>query len=158
MNPVSPTAAIAGVTDDMRSLIDALARACDLAFSGTPVFLAYVYGSRVWGQPRPDSDLDVGYYCRRDPAGARLPLSEELRLAGLLSDAVGLEVDLRCLGDAPLGLRGRVLEEGRRVYVSDEVARVNLERDLLGEYHDYKPELEALRELRFAALAKRARG
>ena len=40
---------------------------------------------------------------------------------------------------------------------ADEVARVNLERDLLGRYLDDKPKLDALRELRFAALAKKAR-
>ena len=54
---------------------------------------------------------------------------------------------------APLALRGRVLEEGRRIYCSDEVARVNLECDLLSRYFDYKPELEALRRLRLAAMA-----
>lgn len=139
--------------------LPALQAGCAAAFADTPVILAYAFGSRVWGTPGPESDLDVGYYCRPGVAGddtTRLPLAEELRLAGRLSDVMGCEVDLRCLGDAPLALRGRVLEEGHRVYVGDDVARVNLERDLLGRYHDYKAEIEAMRRLRFAALAARA--
>jgi uncharacterized protein len=135
----------------------ALADAAVAAFAGTSVFVAYAYGSRLWGVARPDSDLDVGYYTLPLADGLGLPVPTELRLADLLAEAAGVEVDLRCLANAPLGLRGRALVEGRRVYSCDEVARVNLERDLLSRYLDYKPKLEAMRELRFAALAERAR-
>lgn len=128
-----------------------MAAATDV-FGGTPVFLAYAHGSRVGGHARPDRDLDVGYYVKR---GAPRPaVATELDMAGRLTAAVGLEVDLRCLNDAPLEARGRVLERGVRVYCSDEVARVNLERDLLTRYHDYKPTLESLRRLRLAAAAR----
>lgn len=137
----------------LEDLIDVAAR----AFAETPIFLAYAYGSRVWGTSRPGSDVDVGYYLASPNAMERLPLADELRLAGRLSDAMRLEVDLRCLAPAPLSLRGRVLEEGVRIFCSDEVARVNLERDLLGMYHDYKPRLEQMRRLRFESLAARAR-
>jgi predicted nucleotidyltransferase len=134
---------------------DVLRAACAAAFSGVPVFLVYAYGSRVGGCPRPDSDLDLGYYLRREHPRRCLGLREELDLAGSLSDALGLEVDLRCLGGAPLEVRGRVLEQGLRVYCDDEVARVGLERDLLGDYHDYKNKLALWRQLRLAALAAR---
>jgi predicted nucleotidyltransferase len=134
---------------------DALRAACAAALSGTPVFLAYAYGSRMAGSPRPDSDLDLGYYLRPNYPRSCLGLREELDLAGNLSDALGYEVDLRCLGGAPLEVRGRVLERGLRVYCDDEVARVGLERCLLGEYHDYKDKLAAWRQLRLAALAAR---
>lgn len=156
MSPLATTATGANVTDNIRSQLPTLRAGCETAFADTPVFVAYVYGSRAWGRPRSESDLDIGYYCLPGSAATRLPLPEELRLAGLLSDAVGYEVDLRCLGDAPLDMRGRVLEEGHRVYASDEVARVNLERDLLGRYHDYKPKLAEWLRLRFASLAARA--
>ncbi len=63
-------------------------------------------------------------------------------------------MDLRDLGEAPLELRGRVLEEGIRIYCSDEVARVNLERDLLGCYHDCKPAFERMHEQRLKAFAR----
>ena len=68
---------------------------------------------------------------------------------------MGLEVDLRNLAEAPLELRGRVLEDGVRVYSGDDVARVELERELLGRYHDYKDVFQRMHEVRLRALAAR---
>jgi predicted nucleotidyltransferase len=124
-------------------------------FDSTDILVAYAHGSYVTGRPRQDSDLDVGFYLRKHRAGRGLPLGEELRLASELSDAVGVTVDLRNLGDAPLDVKGRVLEEGVRIYSSDDVARVALERDLLGRYHDYKFELSAMHEMRLRTMADR---
>jgi lipase chaperone LimK len=75
-------------------------------------------------------------------------------LAARLSGELGLPVDLRNLGEAPLELRGRALEEGMRIYSGDEVARVNIERDLLGRYHDYKEEIRQLHEERLRRFAE----
>lgn len=122
---------------------------------GAGVLAAYAYGSRVHGAPHEESDLDVGYYLNRPFAGAALPIREEQALALTLSDAVGCEVDLRNLADAPLELRGRVLEEGVRIFSGNDVARVGLERDLLGRYHDYKDEFRAMHELRLKRIAER---
>ena len=124
-------------------------------FAPSPVFLAYAYGSRVCGTPMPDSDLDIGYYLAGFPARSELPVRDEMLLAADLSDAIGLEVDLRNLGEAPLELRGRALEEGIRIYCRDDVARVNLERDLLGRYHDYKEEFARMHQTRLAQFARR---
>lgn len=136
-----------------RDAVTALRAASQEVFAGTLVFLVYAFGSRVQGIARQDSDLDVGYYVH---AGARRPsLMAEMDMANRLSTVLGVEVDLRCLNDAPLEVRGYVLEQGVRVYCSDDVARVNLERDLLARYHDYKPEIEALRRLRLEAMAAR---
>ena len=132
-----------------------LRSAAERLFQGGGLLAAYAYGSRVSGHPRPDSDVDVGYYLKGYRAGEHLSLREELRLASALSNAVGLEVDLRNLADAPLELRGRVLEEGVRVYSGDDVARVELERDLLGRYHDYKDVFRHMHEVRLRALAAR---
>lgn len=131
-----------------------LAEAAAAAFAATPIVVAYAYGSRVWGAPHANSDLDVGYFLTPDGPD-RLPLADELRLAEELSRATGIEVDLRALAAAPLGLRGRALVEGLRVFSGDAVARVTLERELLGRYLDYRPKLEALRALRFASQAAR---
>lgn len=154
MNHPPPEPALQSIAD---ALVTAASTAAAAAFAGTPVFLAYAFGSRVWGSARPSSDLDIGYYVRVGPGTVGVTTREEMLLAGALSESLGCEVDLRNLAYAPLALRGRVLEEGRRIYCTDEVARVNLERDLLGCYHDAKPELEAMRRLRFAALASQAR-
>ncbi len=120
------------------TFVNHLRSAAERLFQGGALLAAYAYGSRVSGHPRPGSDVDVGYYLKGYRAGQLLSLREELHLASALSSAVGLEVDLRNLADAPLELRGRVLEEGVRVYSGDEVARVELAaEDLLGRYQDH---------------------
>jgi predicted nucleotidyltransferase len=137
------------------ALLDRLRRAAASAFRDRHVLAAYAFGSRVFGRPAPDSDLDIGYYLDEPHRGAGLPLGEEMRLAGDLSDAVGLEVDLRNLAEAPLELRGRVLEDGVRIYSGAEPARVALERDLLGRYHDYKAIFQRMHEIRLRSHARR---
>jgi predicted nucleotidyltransferase len=132
--------------EDLRALARRL-------FAGTPILVAYVYGSRAWGRPGPNSDLDIGYYLRGYSFREALSLRDEMVLAARWSDAVGVPVDLRNLGEAPLELRGRVLEEGARIYSSDEPRRVALERDLLARYHDYKETFRRLHELRLKAVA-----
>jgi predicted nucleotidyltransferase len=137
-----------------------LARLRDAAerlFRTRPVLAAYAFGSRVTGTPRPDSDLDVGYYVDRSRRLDVLPIAEEMQLATALSDAVGLNIDLRNLGGAPLELKGRVLEEGVRIYSGEPAARVGLERALLAQYHDYKDIFQQMHMVRLRATAGRNR-
>jgi predicted nucleotidyltransferase len=136
-------------------LLTHLQRAAEELFRNGPVLAAYAFGSRVSGVPWPDSDLDVGYYLAGDGRDRVIPLREEMRWAGKLSAAVGLTVDLRNLAGAPLELRGRVLEDGVRIYSGDPAARVALERELLGRYHDYKDVFERMHTLRWRAMAER---
>ena len=132
-----------------------LQRAAGELFRNTAVLAVYAFGSRVSGTPRPDSDLDVGYYLEGYWLGHELPIREEMRLAGELSRAAGFSVDLRNLGTGPLELRGRVLEEGVRIYSGDPAARVALERDLLARYHDYKDVFRQMHEVRLRTIAER---
>jgi len=136
--------------DVLRKLVDAAGE----VFAGTRVVLAYAYGSRVTGEARLDSDLDVGYYLEDSEADRPLPVYDEMILADRMSRLMGMEVDLRNLGTAPLELRGGVLEEGIRIYCSDERVRVALESSLLSRYHDYKPMFAAMHETRLAAFAR----
>jgi predicted nucleotidyltransferase len=137
------------------ALLASLRSAALRLFPDRGVLAAYAYGSRVSGRPRPGSDLDVGYYLIDFPSGQRLTLREELFLEAELSGAVDADIDLRNLADAPLELRGRVLEEGIRIYSGDDVDRVALERDLLARYHDYKDVFREMHELRLRQLAAR---
>ena len=136
-------------------LINALCSTAAELLPGHDVLAAYAYGSRVVGNARADSDLDDAYYQRGHREGARLSIREELGLADALSRRLGVEVDLRDVSGAPLEVRGRILEEGVRVYSGDERERVDLEADLLSRYHDYKPELEALHRIRLLRIAER---
>ncbi len=129
-------------------LLRRVTKAAADAFGGGPVLAAYAHGSRVGGRPRPDSDLDVGYYLQRRTGEVRLSLAEEMQLTDQLSRALEIEVDLRPLADAPLELRGRVLEEGVRIYSAGERERVGLERDLLCRYFDYKAIYRRMHEIR----------
>ncbi len=137
------------------TLVQRLRAAAGHLFPSIPILAAYAYGSRVSGRPRPSSDVDVGYYLLGYRTGQCLSIREELHLAALLSDAVGCDVDLRDLAGAPLELRGRVLEEGVRVYSGNDAARVELERDLLARYHDYKEVFGRMHEERLRKLAVR---
>jgi hypothetical protein len=133
--------------------LDALRGAAAAAFRGRPILVAYAFGSRISGRPRPSSDLDIGYYLRGYRHGETLPLGEELHVADELSCAAGFEVDLQNLAEAGLELRGRVLEEGIRIFSADEPRRVALERELLGRYHDYKEEFRRMHEIRLRRVA-----
>lgn len=130
-----------------------LCSAAERVFRNRPVLAAYAFGSRISGTARADSDLDIGYYHDDYSQAACLSVREEMQLAIELSDALNTEVDLHDLGAAALEFRGRVLEDGIRIYSSDEVRRVTLERELLARYHDYKYELQQLHETRLRAIA-----
>jgi predicted nucleotidyltransferase len=137
------------------TLLERLCAAAAVVFRGTSILAAYAYGSRVSGRPRPESDVDIGYYLQGYQRGQLLSLGEESRLASALVDVVGIPVDLRNLAEAPLELRGRVLEEGVRIYSGDDPERVALERYVLAHYHDYKETFRAMHENRLRNLARR---
>lgn len=125
-------------------------QACAEVFQGTPVFLAYAHGSRVHGGSTGQSDLDIGYYVSIPQP---LPLAEEMLLADRLSRRLGVEVDLRNLGQAPLEWRARVLERGCRIYCSDETARVANERDLMVRWFDERERTARFHDTRLASFA-----
>jgi predicted nucleotidyltransferase len=139
---------IAGM--DSSSIIDRASQACADVFCGTPVFLAYAYGSRIEGGATPTSDLDIGYYLATPGS---LPLAEEMILADRLSRRLGMDVDLRNLGPAPLEWRARVLERGRRLHCINETARVAIERELMVRWFDEQPRINRLHATRLASFA-----
>ncbi len=135
--------------------VQMLKAAAAAVFDGQPVLVAYAFGSRISGVPRPDSDLDVAYFSNLPASSPGIPLETELGLASELSRRLGLVVDLRCLDHAPLETRGRVLEEGIRIYSGDDVRRVSLEQATLSYYHDYKAVFIRMREERLRRKARR---
>jgi len=135
------------------SLLERLRSVAATCFSRYDVLAAYAYGSRVSGRPRPDSDLDIGYYPL--PGARVLTLREEMALAAKLTESIGLGVDVRNLAEAPLELRGAILEDGVRIYASNEALRVDLEAGLLARYHDYKEIFRRMHEERLAGFTAR---
>jgi predicted nucleotidyltransferase len=140
------------------ALKERLRAAAANVFAGHGILAAYAYGSRISGRPRPESDLDVGYYLLAERFEEGLSVAEEMALAAGLSAELGLEVDLRRLDHAPLDARGRVLEEGVRIYSGDDPKRVSMERNTLSFYHDYKETFQRMHEERLRIRAKRSSG
>ena len=119
------------VVGDQRQLRSALEEA--------GVVAAYLFGSRAAGTQRPASDADVAVLMGRRPG-----LLERARLADLLAQALQVpDVDLVVLDEATLELRGRVLQEGRLIFSSDESRRVAFEVRTRSEYFDFLPTLQA---------------
>lgn len=103
----------------------------------------YAFGSRVDGNPRPDSDLDVAAWFGRE-GGA--PPSWKVE--------VPAHVDLLVLDTAPLYLTGRVALRGRLLFEDDPSARVAWEADTRTVYLDELPYIQETARAYLAALAR----
>jgi predicted nucleotidyltransferase len=137
------------------TLLDRLRAATAEVFAGTPIYLAYAYGSRVYGVPRAGSDLDIAYYSDAGDESALQQFEHALAMEAELCKRTGLSVDLRDFRRAPLELRGRVMVEGVRIYCGDRVKQVNLERDTLSRYQDYKETFARMHTARLKNMAAR---
>jgi predicted nucleotidyltransferase len=108
--------------------------------AGAAIKFAYLFGSRATGTETEHSDADVAIM-----PSAALSLRERARLATRLAGALGVsDVDLVSLDRARLELRGRVVQEGKLIYSSDEPARVAFEVRTRSAYFDYLPTLQRL--------------
>jgi predicted nucleotidyltransferase len=136
-----------------RELIDRLRAATDAVFADTRIYLAYAYGSRIYGTPRPGSDMDIAYYADSGDESLIAQFERALALEAELCKRTALNVDLRDLRRAPLELRGRVIVEGVRIYCRDRVKQVNLERDTLSRYQDYKDSFDRMHMTRLQNMA-----
>jgi predicted nucleotidyltransferase len=117
------------------------------------VAAVYLIGSRATETHTPASDADVAVLMAH--GGRRLTLTERSGLANAFADALGApDADLVVLDEAPLELRGRVVQEGRLLYRGDEPRRVRFEVDTLSRWLDVEP---TVREQDRAYLARVAR-
>jgi predicted nucleotidyltransferase len=101
------------------------------------VIAAYLFGSRVAGKARPDSDVDTAVLLSEEDGGARF--ERRLRLMSEVSDVCGREADVVVLNDAPPLLQDQVLRHGRLVFERDQQARVEFEVWAGKVYADLKP-------------------
>jgi predicted nucleotidyltransferase len=76
--------------------------------SGPPLRLAVLFGSRATGRQHLESDFDVGIV----PVDPGLTLHQELDLASALSGALGAEVDVVRLDEAPPLVGAEVARDG----------------------------------------------
>jgi predicted nucleotidyltransferase len=103
------------------------------------VVVAYLFGSRAVGRNRNTSDADVAVLVDGERG-----LLEQEALADRLARAMGVpDVDIIVLDEAPLELRGRIVQEGRVLFSADEARRVAFEVLTRSQYFDFLPTLEA---------------
>src|SRR5437870_11081039 len=104
------------------------------ALEGLPqVRVAYVFGSRVAGRPRPGSDLDIAVSFDRR---ADRHLAEKAAYNALAAKlgALGEKADLLDLSRCGSGIAFKVLQEGRRVLSRSEPERIALEAWIMRRY------------------------
>lgn len=137
-------------------MTDVLARLRDAApdvLTGEPVVFAYLFGSYATGTATPRSDVDIAVHLH---AGAEVDtLDLRSRLAGQFERSVGFgPVEVVVLDAAPLSLAGRIREQGRLFYCTDEVLRVRYESLISRRFHDFKVHEERSARERLARLAE----
>jgi len=109
------------------------------------VVSVYLFGSSARGTRRSDSDVDVGVLVEGQPprtfAGLRLDLEGELERA------LGHEVQLVVLNNAPPDLVHRILRDGRLLLDRDPSMRIRFETSARREYFDVLPYVRRYRRL-----------
>ncbi len=115
-----------------------------------PVEAAYVYGSVARGvMMAPFSDVDVALLLSEPlPSYERLVL--ELEIQGAIEAALGetrpAPVDVRAINEAPLTVRGRIVQEGIMVYERDRASRIAFGVATRKRYLDFAPVARRLRD------------
>lgn len=107
------------------------------------VLAAYLFGSFARGTARTSSDVDVGILYARRP-GARL--LERFRLEGTLEQAIGRQVQVIVLNDAPPDLVHRVLRDGRLLVNREPGSRIQFEVAARNAFFDLLPIRRRYRE------------
>jgi predicted nucleotidyltransferase len=109
------------------------------------VVCAYLFGSVARGEARLSSDVDVGVLLERVPDGLD---GLGIGLGYDLSDAVGREVQVVVLNNAPVDLAYRVLRDGILVADREPTRRAEYEVRVRSEYPDLLPYLRRYRRSR----------
>lgn len=113
-------------------------------FAGTPVILAYLFGSHAEGRMHQGSDIDVAVLLE-EGLSRREQGRWQMKLIGRLMDVLCTdEADLLILNNAPSFLRHRVIRPRRRLYIRDEKVRVDFEVQTMREWFDWRPHRERM--------------
>ena len=120
-------------------ILDRLREVVPSVLSQYPVDVAYVYGSVARGTVTPFSDVDLALVVSKElPPYERMMLEFEIEAA--IEDASGTKgLDVRAINAAPLMVRGKVVQEGIRLYERDRARRVAFEVQTTKRYFDFAP-------------------
>jgi len=87
----------------------------------------YLFGSQATGKARPYSDTDLCVITGRN--------AKRERILSHSSD----KIDTSVFWDLPLGVRFRVIKEGKPLYVKNELAMQRIATSTVLSYLDFKP-------------------
>lgn len=117
--------------------LEELTQGIGAVFADQPIAFSYVFGSVARGVAGADSDVDVAVHFESGlPAGERF--DRKLRIGVELERALGREVDLVDLEDAPLRLVGRILTERVVVTGLHRPERVRFENESFRRSVDFE--------------------
>lgn len=108
-----------------------------LAEQKSRLVAAYLFGSFARGEGRPTSDVDVAVLYAERPASTLD--AQPFGLAADLSIALGRNVDVVVLNDAPADLVHRVLRDGKLLLETNPSARIAFEVKARNTYFDMLP-------------------
>lgn len=107
--------------------------------AGYPVEIAYIYGSVARGAVTPFSDIDIALVLS-EPRPPYERLMCEFAIQADIEAASGLtDVDVRAINEAPLLVRGKVIQQGILLYERDRARRVAFEVQTRKLYFDFAP-------------------
>jgi predicted nucleotidyltransferase len=104
----------------------------------------YLFGSQARGNPRPDSDIDLGLLYVEPPAGTLL--AQPFLLESELSAALGRPVQCVVMNHAPPDLVHRILRDQQLLLDRAPSLRVRFEVAARNRYFDVKPFLDRYRK------------
>lgn len=104
------------------------------------VRFAYLFGSRIEGVSRPESDLDLAIYLDKENTQKLDPLFET-RLALEIEKDIdeAFELDTLVLNQASLTLKYQVTTKGELIYYRDEAEARDYEALIRKKYIDFSP-------------------
>ena len=100
------------------------------------IAFAVVFGSRARDTARVDSDVDIALGLR---PGAEMSRAEREALATRLAEALGTDVDLVALEEAPTALAYRIFRDGITVLDRDHRALSHCRANAILRYLDFRP-------------------
>ncbi len=135
---------------DKQQAVETLQQILPDILSGTPVLLAYLYGSVANENALPNSDTDIALLMGQSnivmTAKERWDL--EFMVAYALETKGIFNPDVRIMDDAPLVIRGEVAR-GVLLYSNDEEVRVTFETQTWKSFIDYEAKARLMRETFF---------
>jgi|GEM_PF-1198658 len=99
----------------------------------------YLFGSKITGFAREDSDLDVGVRFQNGLP----PATERGRVYGNIFADLGPvfgkeKIDLTFIEEAPLHLQFKVVCKGKLIYAKEKIKACNFLEKVANQYRDYK--------------------